>query len=179
MNLTGGYAEIFCRKPPGQRTLSIINLMIKKHSPSKLFTIAGFFFAAAGFLRRSFLTAAAARLFRNRLYFLNGNFHILRSLCNGFDLRAAFGAGNDNFSLACRNTANGLAGFAGKIFVFLICVAGFSSGMTALQPPQPVDPLLVFLPPLVEILGKHPEKQEHTQNPHQYGTGCIFYSYIR
>ena len=45
----------------------------------------------------------------------------------GLDLGLALGAGDHNLSFAYWNTADGLTGFAGKIFMVLIRMAGFGS----------------------------------------------------
>ena len=96
-----------------------------------------------------------------------GGFAIV--FASGFcvDLRAALGAGNNDFSLAHRYPADGFALLAGEIFMFLVSVAGSGAGAAVFQAEIPVDPLLVFRPSFVEVLGKATEEDEQHQREQQ------------
>ena len=83
----------------------------------------------------------------------------------GLDLGAAFWAGDDDLALAHRHPADGLAIFAGEVFVVLVGVALPGAGVFAPHPPPPVNPFLVLLPPLIEVLGEHAKEDQHHQRP--------------
>ena len=81
-----------------------------------------------------------------------------------FDLRSAFGTGDNDLPLPNRHPADGAA-LAGEVLVLLIRPAGLGPGGVVPGLPDPAHKLLVLRPALGQVFGEHSEQNKHHQHP--------------